>query len=285
MRTTQQLFPILLNYVPPVGCFDDHCVSIKGKCYEDCPTFPDVCPNTTAAEARAYCVRENQPYFESAAMEYQIYCKPFYKSFSAASVQYAGVLIGNFIAGYSADRFGRRLVLLGTLLLGIPELFLCGIINSLFAFYVLRFAVGLSVAGTMSVGWTYCSEMISPQHRFKLRTITSYSLGRVFMVALAHIAGEWRLASFLHGGLCIFNVLFLLFLLPESIIWLKRKGDTVRVERAQQRLDWINGSKSAEEEEVVQNTAAAKKVSLMDVIRDPNLRVGFFVLCVIINLT
>ncbi|EPB80763.1 hypothetical protein ANCCEY_00169 [Ancylostoma ceylanicum] len=138
---------------------------------------------------RAYCVRENQPYFESAAMEYQIYCKPFYKS---------------------------------------------------------------------------------------------WSLGRVFMVALAHIAGEWRLASFLHGGLCIFNVLFLLFLLPESIIWLKRKGDTVRVERAQQRLDWINGSKSAEEEEVVQNTAAAKKVSLMDVIRDPNLRVGFFVLCVII---
>ncbi|KIH45613.1 hypothetical protein ANCDUO_24346 [Ancylostoma duodenale] len=132
----------------------------------------------------------------------------------------------------------------------------------------------------MVVGWTYCSEMISPQHRFKLRTITSYSLGRVFMVALAHVAGEWRLAGFLHGGLCIFNVLLLLCLLPESIIWLKRKGDTVRVEKAQNRIDWINGLKSAEEEEVAQSTAAAKKISLMDVIRDPNLRVGFFVLCV-----
>ncbi|KAL6739982.1 hypothetical protein Aduo_013376 [Ancylostoma duodenale] len=298
---TQQLFPILLNYAPPVGCFDDHCVTIKGKCYEDCPTCPDVCPNTTA-EARAHCIKENQPYFESAAMEYQIYCKRFFKSFSAASVQYTGLLVGNFIAGYNADRFGRRLVLLAALLLGIPELFLCGIIKSLIAFYVLRFAVGLSIAGTMVVGWTYCSEMISPQHRFKLRTITSYSLGRVFMVALAHVAGEWRLASFLHGGLCIFNVLLLLFLLPESIIWLKRKdsskkpkflrssrrqllrktilcfyGDIVRVKKAQKRIDWINGLRSAEEEEVVQSTAAPKKVSLMDVIRDPSLRVGFFV--------
>ncbi|RCN49995.1 hypothetical protein ANCCAN_03823, partial [Ancylostoma caninum] len=95
-------------------------------------------------------------------------------SFSATSVQYAGVLIGNFIVGYCADKFGRRLVLLAALLLGIPELFLCGIIKNLIVYYVLRFAIGLSVAGTMSVGWTYCSEMISPQHRFKLRTITSY---------------------------------------------------------------------------------------------------------------
>ncbi|EYC31438.1 hypothetical protein Y032_0004g2155 [Ancylostoma ceylanicum] len=275
--TTQQLFPILLNYVPPVGCFDGHCTNIKGKCYEDCPTCPDVCPNSTTS-AHDQCVKDNEPYFESAAMEYQIYCRPFFKSFSATSVQYAGVLIGNFIVGYCADRFGRRLVLLAALLLGIPELFLCGVIKNLIAYYVLRFAIGLSVAGTMSVGWTYCSEMISPQHRFKLRTITSYSLGRVFMVALAHVAGEWRFAIFLHGGVCILTFLLLLFL-PESIIWLKRKGDYDRVEKAQRKIDWINGLKT-EEEEVVPTTTTASKVSLLDVIRDANLRVGFFVLCV-----
>ncbi|PIO64327.1 hypothetical protein TELCIR_14051, partial [Teladorsagia circumcincta] len=27
---------------------------------------------------------------------------------------------------------------------------------------------------TMTVGWTYCAEMISPKHRFKLRTFTSW---------------------------------------------------------------------------------------------------------------
>ncbi|KIH54605.1 hypothetical protein ANCDUO_15248 [Ancylostoma duodenale] len=131
----------------------------------------------------------------------------------------------------------------------------------------------------MSVGWTYCSEMISPQHRFKLRTITSYSLGRVFMVALAHVAGEWRLAIFLHGGVCVLTFLLLLFL-PESIIWLKRKGDSERVEKAQRKIDWINGLKTEEEEVVPTTTTQASKVSLMDVIRDVNLRVGFFVLCV-----
>ncbi|KAL6727027.1 hypothetical protein Aduo_008942 [Ancylostoma duodenale] len=76
-------------------------------------------------------------------MEYQIYCEPFFKSFSAASVQYTGLLVGNFIGGCSADRYGRRLVLLEAVLLRIPELFLCGIIKNLIAFYALRFSVGL----------------------------------------------------------------------------------------------------------------------------------------------
>ncbi|KAK6748985.1 hypothetical protein RB195_001536 [Necator americanus] len=273
--TTQQLFPILLNYVPPVGCFDGHCTTIRGKCYEGCATCPDVCSNITIA-AHEECVKDNNPYFKSAAMEYQIYCRPFFKSISAASVQYTGVLVGNFIVGYAADRFGRRFVLLVTLLLGIPELFLGGIINNLPVYYILRFAVGMSVAGTMSVGWTYCSEMISPKHRFKLRTVTSYSLGRVFMVGLAHAAGEWRLASFLYGGVCIFTLLLLLFL-PESIIWLKRKGYTERAKNAQKKLDLINGAKS-EDTEI--GPRIAKNVPLLDVIRDAKLRVGFFVLCV-----
>ncbi|KIH55079.1 hypothetical protein ANCDUO_14769, partial [Ancylostoma duodenale] len=105
--------------------------------------------------------------------------------FSATSVQYAGVLIGNFIVGYCADKFGRRLVLLAALLLGIPELFLCG-----------------------------------------------------------------------------------------------NYGDFERVEKAQRKIDWINGLKTEEEEVVPTTTTQASKVSLMDVIRDVNLRVGFFVLCV-----
>ncbi|ETN82602.1 hypothetical protein NECAME_07856 [Necator americanus] len=64
------------------------------------------------------------------------------------------------------------------------------------------------------------------------------------MVALAHAAGEWRLAIFLHGGVCVLTFLLLLFL-PESIIWLKRKGYTERVENAQRKIDWINGMKSS----------------------------------------
>ncbi|EPB80764.1 hypothetical protein ANCCEY_00170 [Ancylostoma ceylanicum] len=153
-------------------CADGHCTNIKGKCYEDCPTCPDVCPNSTTSAH----------------------------------------------TNVSANREGESIR---------PK---AGVIKNLIAYYVLRFAIGLSVAGTMSVGWTYCSEMISPQHRFKLRTITSY-------------------------------------------------GDYDRVEKAQRKIDWINGLKT-EEEEVVPTTTTASKVSLLDVIRDANLRVGFFVLCV-----
>ncbi|VDO87797.1 unnamed protein product [Heligmosomoides polygyrus] len=78
----------------------------------------------------------------------------------------------------------------------------------------------------MSIGWTYCSEMISAQHRFKLRTFASYSMGRLVMIGLSHLAGEWRLATFLHGALCCCTLLLILFL-PESVIWLRRIGRTL----------------------------------------------------------
>ncbi|RCN49996.1 hypothetical protein ANCCAN_03824 [Ancylostoma caninum] len=76
---------------------------------------------------------------------------------------------------------------------------------------------------------------------------------------------------------------------PENGVWLYfyKVGDFERVEKAQRKIDWINGLRtgnadfSPEEQEVVPTTTTqASKVSLMDIIRDVNLRVGFFVLCV-----
>lgn len=46
-------------------------------------------------------------------------------------------------------------------------------------------------------------------------------MGRLVMIGLSHLAGEWRLATFLHGALCCCTLLLILFL-PESVIWLRR---------------------------------------------------------------
>ncbi|KAK6748982.1 hypothetical protein RB195_001535 [Necator americanus] len=48
--SSQQLFPISLNYVPPVKCVDDYCFEVKAKCYAGCPQCPDVCLNSTLLE-------------------------------------------------------------------------------------------------------------------------------------------------------------------------------------------------------------------------------------------
>lgn len=277
--STQQLFPVFLNYTPQVGCFGTRCTEIIGKCYEECDTCEDLCTNTTSYSA---CEREYRPDFLSAAMEYRIYCKDFYKTVSATSLQYAGVVIGNSFVGYLADNYGRRFVLLISLAVGIPELFLSGFIISLPAFYSLRFVLGISVAGVMSIGWTYCSEMISAQHRFKLRTFASYSMGRLVMIGLSHLAGEWRLATFLHGALCCCTLLLILFL-PESVIWLRRINDKKRIKKAERKIAWINGfdySREDSNKDSSNITSSNRQMSVLDVLRSSTLRTGFLVLCV-----
>ncbi|KAK6036148.1 hypothetical protein COOONC_26347, partial [Cooperia oncophora] len=145
MFSSQQTYLVYLQYAPPVGCFDGHCVKIQGKCYKPCPTCPDVCSHANGTERQA-CEEGHHYYFLSPMMEYQIKCRPFYQDFSIAESQYLGALIGNCFVGYLADKFGRRLMLLVSLCLGIPFLVLSGVFDSIALFYLFRFLLGITIA-------------------------------------------------------------------------------------------------------------------------------------------
>ncbi|WKY04739.1 hypothetical protein Q1695_005614 [Nippostrongylus brasiliensis] len=276
--STQQLYPILLNYVPPVKCIGEHCFKVSHKCYEHCADCPDVCYNGTNAEKEA-CIADSQPYFYSSAMEYRPFCDEFYRAFSSTTIQYLGVLLGNCFAGILADRYGRRLILLLALAFGIPDLVLSAVFVSLPVFYAFRFLVGISIAATMTVGWAYCAEMISARHRFKLRTFTSWTNGRLIMTALTHLAYEWRLATYYHAILSLGAVLAV-FILPESPLWLKSKGYYSREADARKRLALINGLEYKKENESRSQAAQPSRLTLLDVFKDPDLRTSFLVLCV-----
>ncbi|KAK5983555.1 MFS domain-containing protein, partial [Trichostrongylus colubriformis] len=222
MYSSQQTFLIFLQYTPPVGCFDGHCVKIRNRCYEPCPTCPDLCHNTTKANRDA-CIKKYNYYFYSPSMEYRVKCIDFYKSVSIAETQYLAVLIGNCFVGYIADKFGRRRMLLIALCAGIPFLVLSAVFDGVFAFYLFRFLLGLTIAGTMAVGWAYCAEMISPRHRFKLRTFTSWTNGRILMITFTFLGqSSWRLASYFNAAASLSTLAIIAFL-PESPMWCKRK--------------------------------------------------------------
>lgn len=89
----------------------------------ECPDCPDLCANSTTPAAKVSPLRLHLPnlalqaecvelyshkYYQSAAMDYNFFCKPGWKDFRPAFAQYTGVLIGNIILGYVADRIGRR---------------------------------------------------------------------------------------------------------------------------------------------------------------------------------
>ncbi|VDM76618.1 unnamed protein product [Strongylus vulgaris] len=177
----QQLFPIFLNYTPKTVCEGERCFEVpKNKCIE-CPDCPDLCANATTPAAKAECVNKYSfAYFKSAAMEYRIPCKPGWKNFRPAFAQYFGVLVGNLFLGWIADAIGRRKTYILSLAIGIPALALSAAINNIPLFYLLRMITGIGIAGTQVVGWAYCSELISPHQRFKLRTFSNWVSKRLF---------------------------------------------------------------------------------------------------------
>ncbi|KAK6748977.1 hypothetical protein RB195_001534 [Necator americanus] len=279
MYSCQQMFLIFLNYAPPVVCFDDHCVKLKDKCYEPCPSCPDECPKNVTKAEREECKKSHEAYFWSPMMEYKQKCLKFTASTSSSEVQFYGALIGNMFMGFLADRFGRRRILMLALIVGIPTLVLSAFLNGIAYFYFGRFILGITIAGTMSVGWAFCAEIVSSKHRFKLRAFTSWTNGRLLMIVVAHIAGTWRLASYLHA-LAALVPLTIVFLLPESPLWLKRREYYEREREARKKLSSINGLEYEEEapskgKSPKQQTA---RVSFIRALRHKQLRINFLTL-------
>ncbi|KAK5975153.1 MFS domain-containing protein [Trichostrongylus colubriformis] len=129
----------------------------------------------------------------------------------------------------------------------------------------------------MSVGWAYCAEMISPRHRFKLRTYTSWTNGRIIMGILTYIGQTWRMASFLNAAASLTTMALIAFV-PESPMWCKRKGKYEREQAARKKLEWISGLETEEKEE--EQPKPQHTISLLEMFQNPKLRKNFFVLAV-----
>ncbi|CAO4373073.1 unnamed protein product [Caenorhabditis nigoni] len=280
----QQLFPIFLNYTPKTTCIDTPkgkvCYDVpKSKClqYND---FPNICANLTGTALSDCHTEKSHSYYTSAAMEFEIYCRPGWKDFRPAFVQYVGVLIGNIILGYVADQMGRKKTFILSMLIGIPSLSLSATFNSIAAFYFFRALTGIGIAGTMIVGWAYFSELVSPHQRFKLRTFSNWANARIMLTLVALFTGEWRLSSHVSACISMITLAIVYFILPESHIWLRKKGRYEEAEESRKRIAALAGIEFVPmpPPEKVENAEPEKTVNICTVFADPQLRKNILIL-------
>lgn len=247
----------------------------------DCPECPDLCANATDLAKRECVETYSHKYYESAAMEFDIFCKPGYRDFRPAFVQYVGVLIGNIILGVVADKIGRRKTFLLSLFIGIPALFASGLVNSILAFYLLRMVTGFGIAGSMIVGFAYFSELVSAHQRFKLRTFSNWANARLMLTLVCLFTGEWRLSSYVSAVISLITFAIVWLVLPESHIWLKRMGRFEEAEESRKRLAALAGIPFEPQplpEETKNSSAPEQKSNIMSVFKDSTLRRNILVL-------
>ena len=97
--------------------------------------------------------------------------------------------------------------------------------------------------------------------------------------------GEWRLSSYVSAAITCITLAIVIFVLPESHIWLKKKGRFAEAEASRKRIAAISGVEfvpqpAPELKEGELPPEPEKNVTILNVFQDPTLRRNLLVLWV-----
>jgi putative MFS transporter len=127
--------------------------------------------------------------------------------------QMAGLLLGSIFFGVLGDRMGRKISLVGSILLYSLATLACGFVTHYEQLEWLRFIAGFGLAGEVGVGVALITETMSKEKRgMGVAIFTFLGLLGVILAALAAEFLPWRTA-FIIGG-----VAGLLLLITRSVV-------------------------------------------------------------------
>jgi MFS transporter, putative metabolite:H+ symporter len=143
------------------------------------------------------------------------------------NAQLFGMLVGGVAWGVVGDKYGRRNVLFGSIILYSASTFANGFAGGISAYGACRFMAGVGLAGELGAGVTLVSELMSKENR-GYGTMLVAAIG-VLGVVTASLIGdrfEWRTAYFIGGGLG-FLLLILRLCVRESLMFEQVKRRSV----------------------------------------------------------
>ncbi|CAD5223480.1 unnamed protein product [Bursaphelenchus okinawaensis] len=168
----------------PVSC-GDHVFNASMSSTERCKILHQVMNSTG-------CTPTLEAQFQSVNYEFGYYCANTKLVQKSISVQMVGVLIGALTFGQLSDMYGRKNLLLisviGCLFCTLASAF----VNTLWWFTVWRCLLNVFVGGNGSVLHTFMIEALPKKHRFWISNIVGWSINMIFLVIFATFAKEWR---------------------------------------------------------------------------------------------
>lgn len=169
------------------------------------------------------------------------------------SIWFLGIMVGAYLFGYLADRFGRRKLFLLTLLLYGFFTFLTAFASGYFSFMALRLLAAIGVGAEYAAINAAISEFIPARHRGKTNaTVMNFWPVGAILAALVtlyllnnlpHDIG-WR-AAFGFGALIALCTGLVRRYIPESPRWLLSQGNTAAAEKIVANIESGNFGKTA----------------------------------------
>lgn len=161
-----------------------------------------------------------------------------------AAVQ-GGALVGAFLGGIVADRFGRKKVFIGTMVLFIILALAQAFVQNIWQLVLIRFLLGIPLGSDISNGYAYIMESMSRGKREEMGSRWQFMFGvgevvSILIVTLLYVIGIdhailWRLALAL-GAVPAVILLLGRLNLPETPLSLLQRGKFVRAKEVSLQL-------------------------------------------------
>ncbi len=176
-----------------------------------------------------------------------------------------GMMLGALVSGFAADKWGRRTVVLVTLLVFSLGSALCGFAPNYELLLFARFLTGIGLGGELPVVTTMASEFSSLKNRGRNVVIVEsfWAWGWILAALVAYLAIPlygWRVAFFIGAVPALFAAL-LRFLIPESPRYLEQAGRSEEADAIVRKMEREAGAKAgavAEANTVAEASAVAE---------------------------
>ncbi|MHB1651320.1 MAG: MFS transporter [Desulfitobacteriaceae bacterium] len=180
----------------------------------------------------------------------------------------AGMAIGAAFAGMAADRWGRRTVILFTLLIYGVGSGLSGLAGSLGMLLMFRFVTGLGLGGELPAASTLVSEFSPLKARGRMVVLLEsfWAWGWILASLIAYLVIPlygWR-AAFLIGAIPAFYAAYLRRGIPESPLYLEQTGKYNEADKIVRKMEIEAGYSQAGIGERKEDTVMPQRTRLLD---------------------
>ncbi|KAG6453449.1 organic cation transporter protein [Manduca sexta] len=224
-------------------------------------------------------IYDTSVFTDTIVMEWNLICERKWLASFTQTLFQLGTLIGSVLFGMASDRFGRRNPLIAAVVMQVSLGIGAAYVGDFWTFTILRFIIGLSVGGTMVIGFVVIMEFVGTQYRDVISAVyqVPFNLGHILLPVFAYFFRDY-----VHFQLSIslptIILLSYFFLLPETPRWLiamKRSDEAIaileRVAKINKRpTDTVRADVEAYQASI--EKSALKKGNVLDLFRTPNLR-------------